>query len=104
MFGQYDFHAYCVTGFLTGGPCRTIVYDIDGEWKDNQTRNLLIGLVSSSMEAMTMPNKPTWNCYDGLPRKGCVVGDVVRVRYILSSIASIHGLTVCILMRAGQSA
>jgi hypothetical protein len=80
-FGMYWFSGSCVISFLHSVRCNTFLYDITGYWKDDQTRRLLIGAVAGALEAVTSPDKGVvgTNCYDGLPGKGCCVGDVVRV-------------------------
>ncbi|KAH7353159.1 hypothetical protein BKA66DRAFT_430561 [Pyrenochaeta sp. MPI-SDFR-AT-0127] len=63
------------------GDCVTTIWDVYGQWHNGEIRNLLIGAVAGTLEALTT-NQPIIgrsNCFSLGNRKACNVGDIVRV-------------------------
>ncbi|KAH3906731.1 hypothetical protein HBI56_062360 [Parastagonospora nodorum] len=62
----------------------TCIKAIQGEWQNGPKRNLLIGAVAGTLEALTKPEPtdgPTSNCFDVDGKKGCNVGNPIRVNF-----------------------
>jgi hypothetical protein len=60
---------------------QTCLKHIKGEWQNGPKRNLLIGAIAGTLEALTKPDMDarTSNCFSVDGKKGCNVGTPIRV-------------------------
>ncbi|KAH3995324.1 hypothetical protein HBH98_145100 [Parastagonospora nodorum] len=83
QFGTFTFTSRCIVHWPGGVEnCDTDIWSVGAQWENDEVRKLLMAAVALSLEAVTTHEiqGPT-NCYDVTGKKGCNVGDVVRVNF-----------------------